>query len=327
MSSILRYLSLARRGVANYSWHRPFCVSFEVTYTCNARCKHCHLGGQAEENRASAERYGELSRELRPVVAQVSGGEPLLRGDVEDIVRAIRRPGKAPFVILTTNGSLLTPQKYFDLRRAGVDEFSLSLDYPDERHDAFRGIPGLFRRIEALVKELSHENDRAITLSCVIQRDNFREILRMAELAREWGMRLNFSTYTWLRTKDMDYMLRKEDISEFKSILNALVEFKKGHDTVYTSDYIFKKMVEYFENGEIPHCRAGERFFVVNPTGTLSPCGLIIRDYSRRKEIRERFMPSNDCTYCYTSIRAATERPARYLITDNLKLRRWGKTV
>jgi len=319
MSPTRRSLSLAVRGAVNYVRKRPLCVSFEITYNCNARCKHCHLGGSAPENRAAPDELGRISRELSPVVAQVSGGEPLLRKDVEEIVRAIRRPGRAPFIVLTTNGSLLTREKYGRLREAGVDEISLSLDYPDERHDEFRGIPGLFQKIRTLALGLKDVRNSGITLSCVIQRDNFRELPRLAELAREWGLRMNFSSYTPLRTRKKEYMIPAEEIGKLREVLDQVLEFKRRNDTVFTSDYVLGRIPEYFTNGAVEGCRAGERFFVVNPDGTLSPCGLIIRKYRSRKEMRRDFLKTNDCALCYTSIRANTEKPVRYAIADGLR--------
>jgi MoaA/NifB/PqqE/SkfB family radical SAM enzyme len=297
---------------------RPFCVSFEVTYSCNARCRHCHLGGPVKGELATAEQYGKISRILRPVVAQLSGGEPILRRDIEDIIRAIRRKNRAPFIVLTTNGALLNKERYTRLRNAGVDEFSLSLDYPDERHDEFRGIPGLFGRIRSFVSEIRDGNNPGVTLSCVIQRDNFRDMIKLAELAREWGLRMNFSTYTWLRTKKMEYMIPREELGELREMLSRLMEFKKQYRTVFTSNYILKNVPEFFARGEIPNCSAGERFLIVNPDGTLSPCGLIIGKYRSRQEIRQDFVKTNTCGYCFTSIRGNQEKPILYHALDNL---------
>jgi len=70
----------------------------------------------------------------------------------------------------------------------------------------------------------------------------------------------------------------------------------------------------------VPRCRAGEKFFVVNPNGTLSPCGLVIRDYASPQEIKQKFLSCNTCVYCYTSIRGGSERPALYLLRDSLSL-------
>ncbi|MEW5902685.1 MAG: radical SAM protein, partial [Acidobacteriota bacterium] len=186
-----RYLSLGSRGLTNYFLKRPLTISFEVTHSCNANCKHCHLGGGVREDRAPAETFGRIAREVRPLVAQLSGGEPLLRSDLEDIVRALRIPNRAPYVIVTTNAVLLTRERYGSLLRAGVDEFSVSLDYPDERHDEFRGVPGLFGRIRSLIESLDSGGDKAITLCCVIQSDNFRDLPKMVDLAERWNVRLN----------------------------------------------------------------------------------------------------------------------------------------
>lgn len=319
MSFLARTISLAKRGIKNYFTKRPFCVSFEVTHNCNARCKHCHLGGPVDEEKATPQKYGELCQQIKPVIAQLSGGEPLLRRDLEQIVEALSNPNRAPYIVVTTNGALLTKERYLTLREAGVDEFSISLDYPDERHDEFRGIPGLFNRIRTLIKELSSENDKAITLCCVVQSDNFRDLIRMAELAREWNVILNFSTYTPLRTHDKSYMLSSEELQEFKEIIKRLLDFKKKNKNIFTSDYVFKNMINFFNDGYIPNCRTGERFFNVNPDGTLSPCGLIITNYKSPKELNKRFSKNSTCIYCYTSIRANTEKPAKYLIKDSIK--------
>lgn len=319
MTSFSRTISLAKRGARNYFTKRPFCVSFEVTRNCNAKCRHCHLGGTREEVRATPQKYGKICAEIKPVVAQVSGGEPLLRRDLEEIIEALRNQNGAPYIVVTTNGVLLTKERYLSLREAGVDEFSLSFDYPDERHDEFRGVPGLFKRIEALIQGLKSIDDNGIILSCVVQSDNFRDLIQMAELARDWNVCLNFSTYTPLRTNDKSYMLSKQELEELREVIKKLCELKKRSKNIYASDFVFKKMIEFFEKGKLPDCRAGRRFLVVNPDGSLSPCGLIIEEYRSQKEIKEEFMKNNQCEYCYTSIRANSEKPLKYLIKDNIK--------
>lgn len=319
MASIRRTLSLAARGGRNYLTKKPLCISFEVTHSCNAKCKHCHLHGPVEEERASPERLGEICRELSPVVAQASGGEPLLRKDLEQIIQSWRVPNRAPFIVVTTNATLLSLDRYTSLKQAGVDEFSISLDYPDERHDEFRGVPGLFRKIENLVENLGSQRDKSISLCCVIQSDNFRLLTQMAELARKWGVRLNFSAYNTLRTHDQSYMLSKNELEEFREIIPVLLEYQKKYKNIRTSGYVLQKMVKYFAHGYMPRCRTGERFFNVNPNGTFSPCGLIITDYKTREEFIEGFCKTNTCVYCYTSIRANTEKPRRYVLWDNLK--------
>jgi MoaA/NifB/PqqE/SkfB family radical SAM enzyme len=315
----MRKLSIAKKGLKNIVSKKPLCVSFEVTYRCNARCKHCHLGGPVEEDLAPPERFAELCRELDPVAAQISGGEPLLRKDILQIIEAIVSSRGAEMGVITTNGWLLRRKKYESLRAAGVDEFSLSLDYPDKRHDDFRAIPGLFDRIVELLNGLRDIEDKGITLACVVQSQNFRDLIKMAEFAREHRVNISFSTYTWLRTEDKSWMIPPEDMGEFREVVDRLLAFKREYNTVFTSEYVFKRMLRFFETGRISNCRAGEKFLVVNPDGTLSPCGLLLGTYKDQRDVVERFLKCNTCEACNTSIRANTEKPLNVMLKEALR--------
>jgi MoaA/NifB/PqqE/SkfB family radical SAM enzyme len=317
MSRISRDLAFARRALAGYVGRAPLCVSFEVTRNCNARCRHCHLGPPRAETLASPERFAEICRELDPVVAQVSGGEPLLRGDVEDIVRGLTRPGRPPVVVLTTNGALLTKERFLRLKEAGVSDVSLSFDYPDERHDEFRQIPGLFAHIDGLMRELSaNGRPHGVTLACVMHRDNFRELPAIAERARAWKANVSFIVYTWLRTGNREMLISPDELGELREVLGRVREHKRRHGNVYTSDYVLDNIPAFFARAGRPGCRAGERALVVNPDGTLSPCGLVLREYRTREEMLARFTRTNTCDGCYTSSRANSEKPAFWLVRD-----------
>jgi pyrroloquinoline quinone biosynthesis protein E len=252
----------------------------------------------------------------------VSGGEPLLRKDLEEIVTALKEKGKAVYITMTTNGALLDKRRYDSLRKAGVDLFSLSLDYPDKRQDEFRGIPGLFKKITRLLAEIQNLEDKAITLSCVVQRDNYRDLPQMAEFAKSWRIKLNLSTYTWLRTKNKEYLIPEDELLELEAVIDTLRAHKKKHPNVIASEYTFTKMMEYFKNLAVGNCRAGEKFLIVNPDATLSPCGLHIGNYASQTEIIRNFLKNNTCGNCMTSIRANTEKPLKYLLTDALRAAR-----
>src|SRR6185369_12136288 len=149
-------LRIIGRGSSNWLANRPIVVSFEVTDACTCWCKHCDHGGPRDESRnlkpADYRRYMEA---LRPCVVQVSGGEPLLRKDVVDVVRNIKQGARIPYILFMSNWSLMTEEKYLELREAGVDQFNVSLDFPDARHDDFRKLPGLYSRLENLVPRLA----------------------------------------------------------------------------------------------------------------------------------------------------------------------------
>jgi MoaA/NifB/PqqE/SkfB family radical SAM enzyme len=312
-------LSLVGRAVASYVLRRPWCLSFELTHNCNARCHHCHRGEKVVEQRATPERLLEVCRELRPLVAIMSGGEPLLYPGLPDLVRLLKA-GCAPLrVFLNTNAALLTLPRYTELVDAGVDEVLISLDYPDARHDTFRAIPGLFGRIQALLAALPPRERKRVLLTTVLHAENFREALPIARLALSWGVNANFSAYTPLRTNDRNLLIPADEVAAFGETVEQLIAFKKEHGNVLTSDWVLRGMVKFFGNGgQLGRCRAGERMAVVNPDGTLSPCGLLVRDYRTHAELKREFTAKNDCNLCYTSTRGNSERPARYLFLDHL---------
>ena len=311
--------SLAGRAVASYVLRRPWCASFELTHNCNARCHHCHRGEAVAERLATPQRLLEICRELRPIVAIMSGGEPLLRRDLLEIVRTLKA-GCAPLrVFVNTNGALLTLPRFADLVDAGVDEILVSLDYPDERHDAFRAIPGLFGRIRELLAALPPRERRRVVLTTVLQAENFREAPAIARLSLEWGVNVNFSAYTSLRTNDRKLMIAGPDVAALREVVEGLIAYKQAHGNVLTSDWVMRGMVRFFANeGQLGRCRAGERMVVVNPDGTLSPCGLLVRDYATHAALKREFTEKNTCSSCFTSTRGNSERPARYLFLDHL---------
>ena len=117
METRARTVSLVRRGVTNLLAKRPFCISFEVTYNCNAQCGHCHLGGAANnprEVRAPAERFGELAR-----MAEATGARVALEPHVAAVVSRVERA-------------------LYVLDEVGHDALGLNLDIS---HFAVQGVP------------------------------------------------------------------------------------------------------------------------------------------------------------------------------------------
>jgi MoaA/NifB/PqqE/SkfB family radical SAM enzyme len=141
-------IKLIGRGIHNYMTKRPLVVAYEVTLSCNCNCRHCNLGGFVkDEKQIDPEEYGDLTRHLSPVVVIFSGGETLLRRDMAAIVKAIKQSDGIPYLILVTNGMLLNESKYLQLSEAGVSQSSVSLEFPDEQQDEFRGRPGPYKHL------------------------------------------------------------------------------------------------------------------------------------------------------------------------------------
>jgi len=316
-----RKARIALRTARNIILGRPITASFEITYNCNARCEHCDLGDYVKEPRLGPEEFARWVPELSPAVVQISGGEPLLRKDLPDIVRAMRARDPIPVFIITTNVSLLNEEKYLELREAGIDQFSFSLDYPDTRHNEFRHLKGNFEHIRDLCKKLSRYGNRDIVLACVAQSDNMRDLPRIAELAREWGVDVNFSTYNSLRTGKEHYLInKKDDLAELRSIVDRLVKMQKDGYPILTSEWTLRQMIKFFETGRAPHCQAGRRFLIVNPWAKLTPCGMFRETYDSQEKIIRDFSRTNHCEKCFTAIRANSEKRPYRLLVDALRV-------
>ena len=318
-------IRIGTRSLWNRAKGWPVCLSFEVTHSCCADCLHCDKGGVKHETTLMAPvDYQRYSEELKPGVCQLSGGEPLLRDDLEDIVRAVKRRGGLPMVVLVSNWWLMTEERYLALNKAGVSMFSISLDFPDERHDDFRQIPGLYAKMSEIIPYLIKKYDRGnIVLNSALTHANFTEIPGLVAQAEEWGTQISFSAYSPLRTGDLSLCISApEDLAVLRRHFDYLKEHRRTSSAVMNSDYILEQTYRFFAEGGMKGCQAGSRFLVVRPDGLLNACSMYPDlQYSSRKEAVRQFKPTREsCDQCYVSIRASTERGLWRLIEDNLHL-------
>ena len=312
------WAAAAGRGAKRYVRGLPLCVSIEVTHGCTADCRHCNLGGLlASERRASPQEYAELLRVVgSPPVIQISGGEPLSRPDVFDIIRAVRGANGVPVIIFVTNGSLLDPGTYQNLNEAGTSRFSVSLDFPDERHDAFRRCPGLFKHLSSVLPEIARTAGGGcnVALNTAITKANFREIVNIARLARDWGVGVAYSAYTRMKTGDESLLLSADETRMLARLIDELIEMKARGANILNPPSLLKRTVRYFADGQVPHCGAGKRFLVIRPDGGLIPCSSFQDARYPSVDAMQAWVGQNTCTACYVAIRAYTDRtPLQFL--------------
>jgi radical SAM protein with 4Fe4S-binding SPASM domain len=137
---------------------RPYVISWNLTYRCNLACEHCYLdaGGTplvGTENFADRSELGteecfsvidEIAAFAPECLTILTGGEPLLRRDILEIVR--RAAERELWVVVGTNGVCITENLARRLAEAGARGLSLSLDALDpDRHDRFRNVRGAWR--------------------------------------------------------------------------------------------------------------------------------------------------------------------------------------
>ena len=316
---------LGARSLWNRTIGTPVCVSFEVTHSCVAHCRHCDKGGiKPDPKLMSLDDYRRFSEDMKPPVCQLSGGEPLLREDLEDVVRAIKRPSGLPMVVCVSNWWLMTEERYLSLKKAGVTLFSISLDFPDERHDDFRRIPGLFAKmseiIPYLVKKYGHYD---IALNSALTHENFSEVPGLVAKAEEWGTQISFSAYSSLRTGDKSLCITEpEDLALLRRHLDWAKAHKRESGSILNSDYILDQTYRFFAEGGRGGCGAGKRFLVVRPDGLINGCSMFpdLQYRNRRETVKGFRATRKSCDQCYVAIRAGTERSLYRLIQDNIGL-------
>ncbi|HOK46547.1 MAG TPA: radical SAM protein, partial [Bryobacteraceae bacterium] len=280
-----------------------------------------HFVGQCELLMKPAD-YRRYTKALNPCVVQVSGGEPLLRPDLTDIVRNIKGGSKLPYTILVSNWSEMTEERYLELREVGVDQFSVSLDFPDERHDEFRCLPGLYEHLSRIIPRLAALGHDDIVLNTCITSLNLHEINAIADKAREWGVNICYSAYSARRTGCRDYMpASPEQIAVLNRELDRVEARRDSTNWIVNSRSTLDATRRYFEQGGAPGCTAGLRFLVVRADGSLQPCSMQFKQYplEQRSRMISEFTAHNTCDQCYVSIRSYLDKTFPQLLQENVR--------
>lgn len=315
-------LKIIARGSRNWVAERPIVVSFEVTDACTCYCRHCDHGGRRDTSRnlkaADYRRYMEV---LKPCLVQVSGGEPLMRDDLTGVVRNIKEPSRLPYIILVSSWSLMTEDRYLELRDAGVDQFSVSLDFPDDRHDDFRCYPGLYDHLSDVIPRCAKHGFDDIVLNTCITSWNVGEINAAADQAREWGVNICYSAYSARRTGNREYFPESpEQLAELRRQLKRIETRRDSTNFIVSAPSTLEATREYFEARGAAGCKAGLRFLVVTADGYLQPCSMQFKRYRLEDQaamVRE-FTSQNQCDECYVAIRSNLDKSFPQLLRENV---------
>jgi AdoMet-dependent heme synthase len=169
----------------------PLVISWNITRKCNLKCSHCYIN--ATQNELKDELTTEESKHLIDQIAQVSrpllilsGGEPLLRKDVYELVRYGTEKGLR--MGLGSNGCLIDARVAHDLKEAGIKTVSISLDSNvAAQHDEFRGVAGSWEKALNAIKVL-RENDILVQVNTTLTQQNYSQIDEIMTLAERVGV-------------------------------------------------------------------------------------------------------------------------------------------
>jgi MoaA/NifB/PqqE/SkfB family radical SAM enzyme len=284
----------------------PMLVNLEVTRRCNARCDFCRYWHTRSEDRLDD--YAPVIRTLKPTMVMVTGGEPLLCRDLEEIIRQIKGCSRTIYVGVMSNGALMTVQRGRSLWDAGVDQIGMSLDFLDERHDRARGIPGLAARVTRVAAQLVSEGIHNVAVNTVIKADNLDQVLPIVAWARDHGVRVSISTYTPVKAGNTQYNITGEQMRRLRDIVGELVRLRAETDTITSSTYYLEHIPQFAQTGFIGGCRAGRRMLTVAPNGDIQRCSEseVVCHFS---EWTPRKLRPNGCGACWVPCRGETQAP------------------
>ena len=291
-------------------------VMWNITRECNLSCKHCYMDARSphpdEWTLDEGFRFIDEMAELEMPMLIVTGGEPLISKNFFPFAFYAKEKGVR--MVISTNGTLITPEVATRLAEADIRYVGVSVDAADpERHDEFRGVKGAFDRA---MDGLTNAIDAGLKtgLRITIHKENWQEVPKLLNLCVEMGIP-RFCLYHLVPTgrgshiMDMD-VTKEQRTQVLKHLYDKAIELKDEEIEILTTDspmdgvYILERLkrnkvanVDYLGNVNpchfTPQMSVGnvkERPF--NEIWNERPCAQLL-------EIRERRMTlSGTCGRC-----------------------------
>ncbi|MEM3696646.1 MAG: radical SAM protein [Candidatus Bathyarchaeia archaeon] len=269
--------------IARYSVipNKPYHVQWMITRKCNYRCRGCNVWREQDEKELSTEdvKKGlDILKELGVVEIVFSGGNPLLREDIGEILDYASR-----FFITTVydNGSVAA-EKIDALR--SVDFVAISLDSLDSRkNDYVKGVKGSWKKAMQTIEKL-HENGIRVGVSPTISQFNLYEMVDFTNYFLEKGIPVWYCLYSYDSSNDLGQLFkigRKNDeflITDNKAMVelcDALMDMERKNSNVLITTKTLKAVKNLYWNGNRTwKCRALQNFFIIDHIGRVAGCHL-----------------------------------------------------
>jgi pyrroloquinoline quinone biosynthesis protein E len=252
---------------------RPTTLLAELTHRCPLRCPYCSnplelVRAEGELSTEDWKRVFTQGRELGVLQLGLSGGEPLVRKDLEELAGHAR--GLGLYTTLVTSGLGLTRARAARLKDAGLEHVQVSLQDSDvEWAERIAGVASVKQKQAAIaaVQELGF----AFSINVVLHRanlDRLGEIIELAASLRADRLELaNTQYYGWASENRRALMPTRDQLERAKDVARAAIQRYRG-----TMQIIFV-LADYYETSPKP-CYLGwaKRYLVVTPDGLALPC-------------------------------------------------------
>ena len=251
----------------------PLWLLFELTYRCPLHCVFCY--NPTDFTRTGTElttedwiRVLREARALGSVQLGLSGGEPLVRDDLELIVAEAHTLGF--YTNLITSGVGLTEARLQVLKRGGLDHIQLSFQDSTREMNDFLSSTRTFE-LKSKVAKLIKQYDYPMVLNVVLHRlniDHVEEILHMAEqMGADYVELANTQYYGWASRNRDQLLPSREQLRRAEEVTNRF------RDQVGQRIRVFFVVPDYFERRPKPCMNGlGSIFLTVTPDGTALPC-------------------------------------------------------
>lgn len=276
LNSMLETVELKDIFEKNWSHKRiPLMGAIELTYKCNLSCLHCY----AECGRS----YSDMSlKDIKKIIDQLvlagnlflslTGGEPLLRKDFDDIYIYAKKKGL--MVEVLTNGTLITDDKIELFTEFPVLKLDISMyGMTEETYEKVTGKKGSYKRFMSVIEKLKL-NNIPFDLKTIVLNENKHEIFDMQQFSEDLGVRFrysyNISPMINGDKKTCQHRLKPEEAIQFDLMDEGRKQFWLNMNSKH--NYTPKKLSE---NREYPvyFCKAAKHIFHIDANGKLYACG------------------------------------------------------
>jgi radical SAM protein with 4Fe4S-binding SPASM domain len=263
-----------------------FFVQLHLTEQCNLRCKHCYQQGRRNDDMSLSEITSVID-EISDMLIEwrethhidftssfnVTGGEPFLRRDFFNILEELKNKGFDTFIL--SNGTLIDRDKAEALAKLTVKGVQVSMEGPENIHDAIRG-PGSFVSSLKGIRNLL-EAGIQVTMNTTLSDMNASCFTDVIDLASSLGVqRLGFSRLvpTGRGGALLGAMLPREVL---KDLYNTVFSYDAKGLQIVTGDPVASQLKNPdVHDGETPFpsggCAAGVSGLTILPDGTVTPC-------------------------------------------------------
>lgn len=278
---------------------RPVLVSWSVTNRCNQQCAYCHFpkSGGPELDEASAPFLIDELAKSGVRVLVLTGGEPLIRDDIENLINHGKREGMV--VGINTNGRLV-PEKLYKL--ANADFIQLSIDGPEQINDSLRQEDS-FNATHLALKLLKAKGHKVKLNATITNRleDHLDELL---ELVRQWGAPIMFHPLSTVHSGDIEISGIRMHEKQLYQFLGKVIKAKKEGAPIINSVPGLERL-RGVPKRLPPKCYAGKLSVGVTPDGGVVICNQRRKGYDPVMIQENGFLeavknlPEPDCRQCW----------------------------